>query len=263
MLRTTTNTNHNAADFADAALASLALNAEAAATAALRRVGGTAVEWGRRSGSHLNTSRLAAASLPDARVFGRPAHGDRRPECGIVTLIDSSGSMGAGVVKDGAYLGSRRRVARSIAVGIAAAARRCGLASIVGHHGDNGRGPELVAHRTTRGVLNGPSYGGNSDAWAVAEFCRLVEMPAQRTVFVLVCDGSPNGDEAEHRAVAAEALAWMNRSGVSFILAYIGDDSIGLDRARLDWGAQRVADCREDMTALTGVMIRAVAAARR
>ena len=263
MLRTATNITHHAADFLDATLATLASDAERAATAALRRVGGTAVEWGRRNGSHLNTSRLASASLPDARVFGRAAHGDRRPECGIVTLIDSSGSMGDAVMKDGKYIGSRRRVARSIAVGIAAAARRCGLASIVGHHGDNGRGPELVAHRSTRGVLSGPTYGGNSDAWAVAEFLRLVEMPAQRTVFVLICDGAPNGDATEHRAIAAEALAWMNRAGVSFVLAYIGDDTFGLNRARLDWGAQRVADCREDMTALTGVMIRAVAAARR
>lgn len=263
MLRTTTNATHTAADFESPTLAALAAETDRAATAALRRVGGTAVEWGRKSGAYLNASRLALAALPDARLFGRPSSGNGKPECGIVTLIDSSGSMSAGVLRKGDYIGSRRKVARSIACGMTAAARRCGLASLVGHHGDNGDGPELTAHRTTRGVLRGPSYGGNLDAWAVAEFLRLVEMPAVRTVFVLVCDGAPNGDPTEHRAVAAEALATMKRNGVEFVLAYIGDDQAGLDRARVDWGAARVADCRADMTALTGVMIRAVAAARR
>lgn len=241
----------------------LANATDRAATNALRRVGGTAVEWGRKSGAYLNTSRIATAALPDARLFGRPETGNGKPDCGIVTLIDSSGSMGAFAPSVGSIPAmTRRSTARAIAVGITRAASRCGLASLVGHHGESD-GVRLAVHRTTSGVLRGPCYGGNMDAWAVAEFLRLVEMPAQRTVFVLVCDGAPNGDPTEHRAVANQALATMTRKGVSFVLAYVGDDEYGLNRARADWGAARVADCRRDMNTLTTVLIKAVAAARR
>lgn len=266
--RITTNANHTAADFGSSALSTLATATDRAATHALRRVGGTAVEWGRKSGAYLNAARIALASLPDARLFGRAEQGSGKPDCGIVTLIDSSGSMDCAVYTGGDYgngtvIGTRREVARAIAVGITAAARRCGLASLVGHHGASSHDVKLAVHRSTKGVLRGPNYGGNLDAWAVSEFLRLCEMPAERTVFVLVCDGAPNGDPAEHRAVAAECIATMRRKGVEFVMAYIGHDQSGLDNARADWGAARVADCRKDMTALTGVMIRAIAAARR
>lgn len=265
--RITTNANHTPADFASTHLSSLATATDHAATNALRRVGGTAVEWGRKSGAYLNASRIALSALPDARLFGRAEQGSGKPECGIVTLIDSSGSMDCAVYANGdcnsGSIGTRREVARAIAVGITVAARRCGLASLVGHHGASGYDVKLCAHRSTRGVLRGPSYGGNLDAWAVSEFLRLCEMPAVRTVFVLVCDGAPNGDADEHRALAAECIATMRRKGVEFVMAYIGNDQSGLDNARADWGAARVADCRTDMTALTGVMIRAIAAARR
>ena len=270
MIKITTTANHRPSDFRFPSSAAIADMTARAATLALRRIGGEAVEWSRRSGSFIDTARLAFHRCPDARLFGRHNVGaSGKPAIGIVTLIDSSGSMEVQAEPFGgikaANMGNRRDVARAIACGMSRAAAALGLASIVGHHGAN-RAVEVSVSRTTRGALDGPCYGGNMDAWAVRQFVTEVDAPADRTILILVCDGAPNATEDDCAEVVAEASHAMARKNISFILAYIGDAGSkgkhGLERAQREWGAARVADCRGDMSALTAAMIKAVARAR-
>lgn len=263
MHRINTIPNHSAHSFRCADAARLAAATDNAITSALRRVGSEAIDWNRRSGSMLDTARLAFAAYPDARIFGRIDRGNEgKPALGVTVLIDSSGSMSSPCKANGVAFDSRRTAARAIAAGIAQSAQRLGLGCVLGHHGAD-TSVRLQAHRTTVGALNGAQYGSNLDAWAVNDWLSMVALPAERNLFVLVCDGAPCGTPSEHREQAVRALGRLERTGDQFILAYIGDDQRGLDSAHLDWGALRVADCRDNIGALTQVVIRAVARLRR
>ena len=259
-----TTPNHDQRHFANADCIRIADAAHRAAVMALRQVGGEEVEWGRRNGSHLDTQRIAFNRLPDSRMFGRTAEGTLKPALGCIVLIDSSGSMDNTVELENAEYVSRRNIARSIAVGIATACDALALGCVVGHHGEKCSRVQIEAHQTTRGVLEGSEFGGNLDAWAVDAFASQIEMPAERTVFVLVCDGRPCGERYHHRAMATQAISRIEQNGGTFVLAFVGGahDDHGMECAQLDWGHGRVADCRNGMGGLTRAIVHAVARAQ-
>lgn len=256
----TTTSNHTPKDLT-ASQRIRAAQTHAAMVTALARVGGETVEWGMRCGAYLDSARLAIATIPDARLFGRiESNGSDRAPLGVTVLIDSSGSMGDPVAQTNPE--SRRDAARAIAVGIVSACDALGLPVAVGHHGADGQTVSIAAHRTTRGVLRGPWYGSNLDAPAVAAWLDAVEMPAERHLFLLVCDGAPCYATGSDAGTVAKSLRALDGRGGAFCLAYIGDDDYGLNRAAADWSAMRVADCRATPMALVPTIIRAVNALR-
>jgi hypothetical protein len=198
-------------------------------------------------------------------MFGRVDSGnDSTPELGVMVLIDSSGSMCSACRCNGLNVSSRRHAARAVAVGIATAAARLGMGCVIGHHGATSTQVELAVHRDTRGVIRGADWNGNYDAWAVSDFLAGVAMPARRNLFVLISDGEPCGDRAQHLALAGSIVRRLNARGDRFVCAFIGDekDTKGMKSASEDWGAPNVADCRADLGALSSTVIRAIASMR-
>lgn len=237
----------------------------AATVAALRRVGCEAMDWGLRSGPRLDTARLLESVTNPAapRLFGRARDpGEGRAEIAVEVIIDGSGSMNAaarGVAPvPQCAVATNAEAARAIAVGIADGANACGIPATIGHHGKDGRRVRIAAHTSTLGAIQGRDFGGNDDAFAVSHWIRSVARIGERGVLVLVCDGAPNADPETHAPECARALRALDSCGYAFVLCYIGADAAGLNRARAEWGAHRVADARADVGAIGPAIVRAV-----
>ena len=225
---------------------------------ALRRVGGESVDWGCRSGTRIDSARLHASGMPDPRAFGRLSQGNEgRAAIGVCVLIDGSGSMSSGSGRKGM---TRLQHARAVACGIVAGCADVGIAALVWHHSTNGSEMKLSAQRTTSAVCKTATSNGNADGIAVRMFAAAVRMPAERTVFVLICDGAPCRGTKEHAPMCDDARRLLMRHGASFITAFIGESATELEQSRSDWGACRTADCRGDSSGLTAPLMRAVGA---
>jgi hypothetical protein len=87
-------------------------------------------------------------------------------------------------------------------------------------------------------------------------------MPAERTVFALIADGLPNDAPADHARAAGAALATCRRVGAEFVYLYLGNRIEDIDRAREEWGAQRVHEAMQP-AAITRALVRAIANARQ
>ena len=262
----TITSDHTAAHLRDVA-ARMERAAHGAALAALRRVGSEAIRWNRDTGSRIDTRRLAArVGLPGARVFGRVDDGrDRAPDVGLVLLLDDSGSMRASTSTGGNYT-TRAEIAATTAAGMARACAALRIPVTVARHDERGEGSgkiRIEVYESTRDMLDRQSAlgQGNRDAYAVATFASALRFPAARTVFCLIADGQPTDNVETHRAAARAALDTLRRRRASFLYAYVGDDASDLDRARGDWGADRIADARKP-EALRRALVSALADAR-
>jgi hypothetical protein len=247
-----------------------------AVTRALRRVGGEAWQNGTRSGQRIDPRRMPFAAYPDSRMFQRiVSERTGHPRTGLCTLIDSSGSMGAQCTANGKTM-VRRHAARAMACGFASAAQRCGIGFTAAHHGvgmdeayaagakgGSHKGMATVlrvdVHRTTRTILNGPRYSDNWDAFAVWHLINSVEMPAEHTLFVLICDGEPTINPARHSKMAEAAIRRLEQKGHRFAFAYIGNESEeSLKSSARDWGARRIINCTKDLQQLTTGIVTAM-----
>jgi hypothetical protein len=234
-----------------------------ATLAALRRVGGIAHEWNRERGTRIDTRTLAArVELPSARVFGRREHAKAgaRPPVGLVLLIDDSGSMDSGQI----LRRPRHQIAAAVAAGLARGCAQCGVPVGVAHHDATGSAVRLNTYENTRDVIAnaGELGGGNRDAYAVAGLLSVALMPAERTIFALIADGLPNDAPADHARAAGAALATCRRVGAEFVYLYLGNRCEDIDRAREEWGAQRVHEAMQP-AAITRALVRAIANARQ
>lgn len=235
----------------------------AATLAALRRVGGIAHEWNRERGTRIDTRTLAArVELPSARVFGRREHAKTgaRPPVGLVLLVDDSGSMDSGQI-----LGRpRHEIAAAVAAGLARGCAQCGVPVGVAHHDCRGGQVRLNTYASTMDAIEnaGELGGGNRDAYAVAGLLSVARMPAERTIFALIADGLPNDAPADHARAAGAALATCRRVGAEFVYLYLGNRCEDIDRAREEWGAQRVHEAMQP-AAITRALVRAIANARQ
>jgi hypothetical protein len=216
------------------------------------------------------------AAYPDSRMFQRiVSERTGHPRAGLFTLIDSSGSMSASCTANGKNM-VRRHAARAMACGFASAAQRCGIGFTAAHHGvgldaayaqgakggsHNGVGSVLRVdvHRTTRTILAGPKYSDNWDAFAVWHTINSIEMPAEHTLFVLICDGEPTINPARHSKVAEAAIRRLEQKGHRFAFAYIGSESEeSLKSSARDWGARRIINCTKDLKQLTTGIVTAM-----
>ena len=243
-----------------------------AALQSLRRVGAESVDWGRQSGTRLDSRTLAArAALPAARVFGARSTGDaEQPAVGLLLIVDASGSMrcGFGEWVEGATRATRAEAALSVAAGIARACDALGVPVTLASHDESGGRLRVIGWGSTRAAL-GAAYdaqpmmskqgAGNYDAPAVSHSLRAFAPLARRRAVVLVCDGEPA--ISDHTARAARTLAEIRREGAALAVAGImSRESVAHGLAR-DWGAARCASA-ESARDLARVIVRALAEAR-
>jgi Mg-chelatase subunit ChlD len=248
-------------------------SADRAMTNALRRIGGE--DWQRRNRTGQRIDARALPFLPldaDARPFERVSPANvGRPDLGIFVLIDASGSMAAQVevpVSGGSM--RRSEAARLIACGIGAAAQRAGFGFGCASHGTQcsatgGERMRFVTHSSTESVLIPCPFSDNWDAPAVAFAAKNLQMPAKRTLFMLLCDGGPTIEAEQHGQIASYAMRKLKDQGAAFTVCFIGsqcESKAGVSLLARDWGTRAVADCSRDLSQMTTKAIQAMSALR-